>query len=317
MNILITGAEGFVGPYLINFLLNKNINPSNIYGTYFEAFRDDLKKFEINWFQCDITKKKEVFEKFDKASPSQIYHLAGQSSVGYSFLEPEHTVLNNITGTVNILNWIRKRKNCTVKSLVTSSATIYKDIGKNPRKETTEVDADNFYNLSKMCIDRLLQLYHKNFGLDIVCVRPFNHTGPGQSIRFALPSFAKQISDLEKKSENGKFFTGNLNIWRDFLDVRDVVRAYYLIMNKGKAGDVYNVCSGKMYKLEDLVKILIGYSKVGIETEESKDRLRQKDIKYLVGDYSKLYDLTGWKPGIDIKKTLEGLLNYFRRDNGN
>ena len=312
MNILITGAEGFVGLHLINFLLKKGINPSNIYGTYFKTFQEDLKKFEINWFQCDITKKRHIFKKFDNVSPSQIYHLAGQSSVGYSFIEPENTILNNITGTVNILGWMRERKNWNIKILVVSSATIYKDIGKTLRKETTEVDAVNFYDLSKLCIDRLCQLYYKNFGLDIVFVRSFNHTGPGQSIRFALPNFAKQIAGLEKKCKSGKIYTGNLNIWRDFTDVRDVVRAYYLIVDKGKPGDVYNVCSGNMYKLKDLVGILIGYSKVGIEIEESKDRLRKKDIKYLIGDYSKLQDLTGWKPEIDIKNTLEDLLNFFR-----
>lgn len=312
MNILITGTEGFAGPHLINFLLNKGINPSNIYGTYFKTFREDLKKFEINWFQCDITKKKQVFEKFDNVSPSQIYHLAAQSSVGYSFIEPENTILNNITGTVNLLSWIRERKDWDIKVLVVSSATIYKDIGKTLRKETTEIDAVNFYDLSKLCIDKLCQLYYKNFDLNIVCVRSFNHTGPGQDIRFALPSFAKQITDLEKKCKGGKIFTGNLNLWRDFTDVRDVVRAYYLVVDKGKSGEVYNVCSGNMYKLKDLVEILIGYSKVRIEIEESKDRLRRKDIKYLVGDYSKLQDLTGWKPEIDIKNTLEDLLNYFR-----
>jgi len=312
MNILITGAEGFVGLHLIDFLLNKGINPSNIYGTYFKTFREDLKKFKINWFQCDITKKRQVFKKFDNVSPSQIYHLAGQSSVGYSFIEPEKTILNNITTTLNILNWMRERKDWNIKILVVSSANVYKDIGKIPRKETTGLDAVNFYDLSKLFIDKLCRLYYKNFGLDIVCVRSFNHTGPGQSIRFALPNFAKQIADLEKKSKSGKIFTGNLNIWRDFTDVKDVIRAYYLVLDKGKPGEVYNVCSGNMYKLKDLVEILIGYSKVGIEIEETKDRLKRKDTKYLVGDYSKLQDLTGWKPEIDIKKTLEDFLNYFR-----
>ena len=312
MNILITGAEGFVGSHLINFLLNKGINPSNVYGTYFKTLRESLKRFEINWFQCDITEKRQIFKKFDNVLPSQIYHLAGQSSIGYSFKEPENTIINNITGTVNILGWMRERKDWNIKILVVSSASIYKDIGKTYRKEIAEIDAVNFYDLSKLCIDKLCQLYYKNFGLDIVCVRSFNHTGPGQDIKFALPSFAKQIADLEKKGKSGKIFTGNLNIWRDFTDVRDVVRAYYLIVNKGKPGEVYNVCSGNMYKLGDLVEILVGYSRVRIEIEESKDRLRRKDTKYLVGDYSKLQDLMGWKPEIDIKNTMKDLLDYFR-----
>ncbi|MFC1725833.1 GDP-mannose 4,6-dehydratase [candidate division KSB1 bacterium] len=310
MKILITGAEGFVGPHLIDLLILKGINPSDIYGTFFESVGERGQKYNINWFQCDL-KNEEIIEKLDEIKPSQIYHLAGQSSVGYSYIAPEETIVNNINSILPILKWMRENRDLKTRTIVVSSADIYKDTGKIPRVENSEMDAWNFYSLSKICVDHFCRLYHQNYGLDIICIRAFNHLGPGQSTRFALPSFARQIAELERLKKDGDILTGNLNVWRDFTDVRDVVRAYYSLMQKGAAGDIYNVCSGKVYNLKDMLDILTGFANVNINIVQSEDKVRRTDIEYIVGDYSKLNSLTEWKPEIDIKTTLKDLLDYF------
>ena len=310
MKILVTGAEGFAGLHLIDLLIRNGTDPSDIYGTYFESIGDRGKKYNINWFQCDL-KTKTIIEKLDEIKPDQIYHLAGQSSVGYSYKAPEETIVNNIDSVLPIMKWLRENPDSAARIIVISSADIYKDSGKTPRNENSELDAWNFYALSKICIDELCRLYYKNYSLDIICVRAFNHIGPGQSTRFALPSFAKQIAELERSNRDGDILTGNLNIWRDFTDVRDVVRAYYLIMERGTAGEVYNVCSGKMYKLKDLLEIMSGYSNVNINFVQSVDKVRSADIEYIIGDYSRLNSATGWKPEIDINTSLKDLLDYF------
>lgn len=310
MKILITGAEGFVGYYLIKLLIEKGVSSTDIYGIHLENTGRAGKEFRINWIQCDITEI-EFLNKLKKIEPARIYHLAGQSSVGYSFEFPENTVQNNINGTLNLFKWMRENTHMNSRALIVSSGDIYVDTGKQPRTENTKINPTSFYALSKICIDYFCELYFKIFNLNIICVRPFNHTGPGQSTRFALPSFAEQISKIKKGKKNSKIFTGNLNLSRDFTDVRDVVRAYYLLMEKGKRGEVYNICRGKSFNLEDLLKKMIEISGKTISISVDKKRLRKLDTEYIIGDFSKLHGLTGWKPEIDIKATLKDMLEYF------
>lgn len=310
MKILITGAEGFAGYYLIKLLLDKGVLPADIYGIYLENTGRAGKEFKINWIQCNI-KEVEFLDILNRIKPDQIYHLAGQSSVGLSYKIPEDTIKTNVIGTLYLFNWLRDNKQINSRTLIISSGDIYIDTRKKVRTEDTRIEPSNFYSLSKFCVDYLYGFYFMNFNLDIVCVRPFNHTGPGQSTRFALPSFAEQISRIKIEEKNGKIFTGNLNIWRDFTDVRDVVKGYYLLMENGKSGEVYNVCRGESFSLEELLRYMIEISGKEIQVCVDKKRLRKQDIEYIIGDYSKLHMLTEWEPEIDIKTTLKDMLDYF------
>jgi len=178
----------------------------------------------------------------------------------------------------------------------------------------------NPYAASKAAADYLGEIYWKNYGLKTIRTRSFNHIGPGQSTAFVMPSFAQQIARIEKGLQDPVMLVGNLNVKRDFTDVRDVVRAYRLLIKKGEPGDVYNICSNRAVSIGSMLKMLQELSTKTIEVRQDPERMRPADNPILVGDNSKLAKKTGWKPVFTVEKTLKDLLNYWRekvdRENG-
>lgn len=310
MRALITGISGFAGSFLAQHLLEKNYELSGTFISEDVKNIDNIKE-EIKLEKIDLLSRHEVNKFIEKVSADFVFHLAALTSPKESFESPEKIFTNNVTAQINILEAIRL-SNTNPRILITSSAEVYglassKDL---PIGEATELKPSSPYAVSKIAQDYLALQYFLSYDMDIVRVRPFNHIGPRQSPNFVISSFAKQIADIEKRG--GSIKVGNLDSKRDFTDVRDMVRAYLLLLEKGKSGEVYNAGSGKSHRIGNILDKLISYSvkKIKIETEPS--RLRPSDTPDIYSDNSKIEKETGWKAQIPLEKTLLDTLNYWR-----
>ncbi|HIE08635.1 MAG TPA: SDR family oxidoreductase [Armatimonadetes bacterium] len=313
MRALITGITGFVGSHLAEFLLEQGWE---VFGTYrwrspmtnIEHIRDRLKLVE-----CDIRDAVSVKRVIAEVKPDRIYHLAAQSFVPTSFHAPADTLFTNVIGQVNILEAVREIKpDCRVHIAGSSEeyGLVYPD--EVPIKETNPLRPLSPYGVSKVAQDLLGWQYHKAYGLYIVRTRAFNHTGPRRGEPFVCSNFAKQIAEIEAGKREPVIRVGNLEAKRDFTDVRDIVRAYWLALEKGEAGEVYNICSGRAWSIREVLSILLSLTEVEVKVEQDPSRMRPVDVPLLVGDYSKFKEATGWEPQIPFERTLLDLLNYWR-----
>jgi len=300
MKALITGSTGFVGPYLKKELESHG----------YEVFGlDRSNKNNVSGVFCgDITDTNFVKETIKEIKPDEVYHLAGFSSVKKSFDEPELAMKVNVDGTKNILLAVREFCPKT-KVLIISSSDVYGNPKKNPVNEEEEVKETSPYSESRIAQEKLVEDFKD---LNVVISRSFNHTGPGQPEIFVLPDFVKQVVEIEKGLKAPVIYTGDLNVVRDFSDVRDVVRAYYLLLQKGAKGEVYNVGSGNGYKIKTLLDKALSFSKKSIDIKQDQNKTRSVEILNIVADISKLQKTTGWTPNYSIDKTISDLLNYER-----
>jgi GDP-4-dehydro-6-deoxy-D-mannose reductase len=314
--ILITGATGFVGSHLAEYLVDK-YNDNEFYGTYLSD--SSLKNLEavrnhINLTKLDLSNEKEVFELIEKIKPSTIFHLAAMSSAAASFSSPAESIVNNIHSQINILEGVKKLNLVDSKILIISSAEVYGDVAKNdlPIDENVNFRPTSPYAVSKLTQDFLGLQYFLSYNLKTIRVRPFNHIGPRQSPGFVVAAFAKKIVEIEKGKGNGVLTVGNLEAKRDFTDVRDMVKAYDLAVSIGVFGEVYNLGSGISYKISDILNKLLSLSKAEIKVEVDKSLFRPIDNPDLVCDAAKFKKLTGWTPEIGIDTTLKDTLDYWR-----
>lgn len=313
--ILITGITGFAGSYLAEYLVSKG--ECNINGTYLldnSLINVDKVKDKLNLVRVDLTSEKEVFYTIKKISPSIIFNLAALTSPADSFKIPAETLTNNISLQVNLFEAVRKFNLLDTKILVVSSADIYGKVKKEdlPIDEDTQLMPTNPYSVSKIAQDFLGLAYFLSYNLKIIRVRPFNHIGPRQSSQFVVSSFAKQIAEIEKGKREPILRVGNLDTKRDFINVKDIVRAYVLAIEKGKYGEVYNIGSGKSYKIFDILSMLIDMSYRKIKIEKDESLFRPSDNRESICDTRKFQKLTGWKPKISIEETLKDTLDYWR-----
>lgn len=280
---LVIGAAGFVGKYLTKEL------ESNGHRVYVA----DIP--ELNILDVDSLEKK-----FSETTFDYVVNLAAISSVGASWKDPVMTLEVNVRGTLNILNAVQKH--CPkAKVLLIGSAEEYapKDA---PLTEDDLLEASNPYGITKIAQENFAELYRKKYGMKIVCTRSFNHTGIGQNTNFVLPSFVKQVADIEKSGKPGKIFVGNLAVSRDFSDVRDVVFTYRKLLENDTEYTVYNVGSGKANKLSDLLDYIISLASVPVEVCVDPEKFRPVDLPYLCADNSRIKDV--W-PGTDIRQTIK------------
>jgi GDP-4-dehydro-6-deoxy-D-mannose reductase len=313
--VLITGVTGFAGNYLAEYLLS--VGGYSVSGTY--LLEDSLNsvgniKDRLNLVRADLSEQKSVFKIIEDIKPDIIFHLAALTSPADSFKNPIETLNNNISLEVNLLEAIRKFNLLDTKILITSSADIYGLVKEEdlPIDEQTPLMPTNPYSVSKIAQDFLGLTYFLSYKLKIVRVRPFNHIGPRQSPNFVVSSFAKQIAEIEKGKREPILRVGNLETKRDFTNVKDMVRAYVLAIEKGKYGDAYNIGSGISYEISDILNRLISMSSLKIKIEKNEALSRPSDNPNLICDASKFVELTGWKPQISIETTLKDTLDYWR-----
>jgi GDP-4-dehydro-6-deoxy-D-mannose reductase len=303
---LITGATGFAGSHLVDQLLE--IEPAVAAWSHRGSRSGKPEDGRIRWTAIDLLDRQAVARELAELRPSAIYHCAGIAHVGESWSHPERALRVNVLGTHHVLEGVREaRLECPV--LVTGSALVYRP-STGPVTEDDPVGPSDPYGLSKLAQERLaLRAGHAA----VFIVRPFNHAGPRQSATYVTSSFARQIAEIEAGLHPPVLHVGNLDARRDITDVRDTVRAYRMLVRHGRAGRPYNVCSGQAYRVRDLLESLVALSRTTIRIEVDEARLRPSDNPIVVGDPSRIATEAGWTPEIPIARTLDDLLDYWRR----
>jgi GDP-4-dehydro-6-deoxy-D-mannose reductase len=314
MKVLITGISGMAGSHLAEYLLKRG--DAEVCGTI--KWRSNLENIihfqdKIKLHECDIRDAHAVKTVLASIKPDFIFHLAAQSYVQFSWRAPSETLSTNIIGELNVFESVRELR-LDSRIHIAGSSEEYGLVKPDevPIKESNPLRPLSPYGVSKVAQDLLGYQYFQSYGLKIVRTRAFNHTGPRRGEVFVSSNFAKQIVEIEKGRRPPVIHVGNLNAVRDFLDVRDVARAYYLALEKGTPGEVYNIASGKGYKIRELLDKLLKIAKVDIKIEVDPSRLRPSDVDLLVGSSEKFQKATGWKPEIPFEKTLEDLVQYWR-----
>jgi GDP-4-dehydro-6-deoxy-D-mannose reductase len=305
--ILITGGTGFVGSHLIRFLRSGD---AKLIVVSSGGVKTQLPG--VDYCRVDIRNADEVRAVVRDASPHQIYHLAGISSVSASWQDPRLTFDVNVIGSYNIFDAAMRLPD-PPRILNVSTSQVYAQ-SNAPLLETSPVGPDSPYAASKAMAELLAVQYQKSTKGGIVTARAFNHTGPGQSTTFALPSFARQVAEMEAGLRPPVLKVGNLRVKRDFTDVRDVVVAYHELLEKGAVGESYNVCSGRAVLLAELVKELQKNCAVAVKIEIDPARVRSSDVPQIVGDAGKLHRTTGWLPKVPLDRMLKELLAYWRTE---
>lgn len=309
---LITGITGFAGSHLAEHLLSKGLE---VHGTdRWRSKRENIKniKGDLHLVNADIRDGHSLDNVIKDIKPDYIFHLAAQSFVAMSWLAPADTIETNVVGTINLFEAVRRAGIDPVIQVAGSSeeyGMVYPD--EVPIKEDNPLRPLSTYGVSKVAADKLAYQYNKSYGLKTIVTRGFNHTGPRRGEVFVTSAFAKQIAEIEKGKEP-VMYVGNLESRRDFTDVRDMVRAYLLAVEKCEPGEVYNICSGNAVKISEMLDLLLSMTKKKIKVKQDPDRMRPSDVELLQGDYSKFKKQTGWKPKIPFEKTMEDLLNYWR-----
>lgn len=306
MRALITGVDGFVGYYLAQHLLEQG---DEVYGT---TILSGYQNPEIKVISMNLLDKEQVNEVIEQIKPDAVYHLAGQSAVGLSWEKPELTMSINVNGTLHLLEAIKN--SCKeAKVLIIGSSDQYGPVKVEdcPIKEERPLNPVSPYGVSKMTQEQMAKLYAKSYSMNIVMVRAFNHIGPRQGKNFVVADFASKIAEIERGAEP-VIKVGNLEAYRDFTDVRDIVCGYHLLMMKGHAGEVYNIGSGTPIKIREVLDRLISLSTHEITVEIDESKLRPIDVPLVQCDNSKIKAHTGWNIANDVQLTLKDTLDYWR-----
>lgn len=312
---LITGITGFAGSHLAEWLLRHQPDVE-VYGTYrlrsrmehIQGIRNQVKLVE-----CELKDSHSVDEMIKAVKPDIIFHLAAQSFVPTSWNSPAETLMVNQIGQVNLFEAVLAAGlDCTIQIACSSEEYGYVAPDEVPIREENPLRPLSPYAVSKVGQDYLGYQYYQSYGLKVIRTRTFNHTGPRRGEAFVTSNFAKQIAEIEKGIKEPILYVGNLQAKRDFTDVRDVVRAYWLAIEKGVPGEVYNIASGTTYKIEEMLQKLLSMSTKSITIEHDPSRMRPSDVEILLGCYDKFHRQTGWRPEIPFDQTLEDLLNYWR-----
>ena len=313
MDTLVIGAGGFVGSYLLRQLLAEGKLPGAT-----KLPHEKIKVDGVDVFDLDLGSQNAVRSLLAQHRPPQIYHLAAQSSVALSWKEPEQTIDVNIKGTLHLLEAVRSIPEYYPRILLIGSGEEYGDTQKDaaPIAETEVLHPGNVYAVTKACQNMLGSVYAKAYGMAVVMVRAFNHIGVGQSPVFVAADFALQIAEMEAKLRPPVMRVGNLSAKRDFSDVRDIVRAYTLLMQKGITGETYNVGSGRAVSIRELLDILLDLSTESIAVEQDARRMRPSDVPCIEADITKLREDTGYAPQYPLEETLRTMLDHNRRNYG-
>ena len=303
---LVTGATGFVGGHLLDRLADE----TPVVAWYRpEGTPPDLTR-QVDWQAVDLLDRAAVARALEEIAPARIYHLAGAPQVDTSWQNVVPHLRANALGTHYLLDSIRLAP-AACRILVVSSAQVYQ-MTDEPISEDTPLVPTSPYGLSKLAQDQLAQRAAHEEGLDVVLARPFNHAGPGQSPAFAIPSFARQIARIEAGLAPPEIQVGNLDTRRDLTDVRDVVNAYVSLIESAPRGRPYNICSGRAWRIRDLLEELLHLAQTKVRVDVDESRLRPNDVPVIQGDATRIQSELGWAPKIPVEQTLRDTLEYWR-----
>lgn len=310
VRVFITGATGFVGSHLADYLVKEG---HEVNGLIRPRSREEFVNKEVDYHEGDIADASAMIHIIQKVKPDLVFHLAAQSYVPLSWVAPEATLSNNITGTLNILEAARKGSpNMIVQIAGSSEEYGFVRPEECPVTEHQPLRPFSPYGVSKVASDLLGQQYHKSYGIKTVITRAFNHTGPRRGEIFICSKIAKRLVLCEKEKSPLTLRLGNTDAVRDFTDVRDIIKAYWLAANKCKYGEPYNIGSGVGHTIKKVVEMFGKMLGKEIRTEQNPDMMRPSDVPYLICNSTKFRNLTGWKPEIPFEQTLEDLLDYWR-----
>jgi GDP-4-dehydro-6-deoxy-D-mannose reductase len=315
MRVLITGITGFVGSHLAEFVLQQP--DVELFGI--ERWRSKTDYIEhlkprVMLYDCDIRDATSIRRVIGEVQPDWVFHLAAQSFVGVSWTAPSETLTTNIIGQLNLLEAIRQVAP-RARVHIAGSSEEYGLVHPQelPIREGQALRPLSPYGVSKVAQDLMGYQYAKSYGLHIVRTRAFNHTGPRRGEVFATSNFAKQIALIEAGLQPPVIAVGNLDARRDFTDVRDIVSGYWLALERGESGEVYNLCSGHDWGIGEVLDMLRALSPADTEIRVDPQRLRPSDVLVLRGDASRFAQQTGWQPTIPLQQTLADLLEYWRQ----
>lgn len=313
MKIFITGITGFAGSFLGEALLGKGHEISGTYLSDQSLSNIETIKDGVHLEKVNLLDEQAVKSIISGINPDAIFHLAALTSPTQSFSDPKEFFHNNIDAQLNILETVRNN-NVSSRVFVISSSEMYGNVLPEdlPIDEDTPLRPGSPYAVSKIAQDYLADQYARSYNMDIVKIRPFNHIGPRQSPAFVVSSFAKQIAEIEAGKKENKLIVGNLSSARDFTDVRDMVKAYSLLLEKGISGEAYNIGSGKSYKISDILERLLALSTIPIDYEVDLSLMRPSDTPNIYCDRRKISKLTEWEPLIPIEQSLKDTLDYWR-----
>ena len=313
---LITGFSGFVSRHFLEYLAREKRRASilgvDIHPPGFKA--NDFPGLTWKYEKIDLMEKKRVENSLRSFQPDYILHLASYSSVAFSWKNPTLSFQNNTNIFLNLLEAVRKI-NLRSRILAVGSSDEYGNVMPDdlPLKEGSPLNPVSPYAVARVSQELLAKIYVEGFGLDIIRTRSFNHIGPGQREIFVVSSFARQMVELEKRRQSsGRITTGDVSIIRDFVDVRDVVRAYDLLFQKGRTGEVYNICRGKGHSLQEIIETIAGIMKIKVAVKVDPKLIRPSDNRIIIGSNRKITKETGWQPEITLQQSLSEIVQYWR-----
>lgn len=300
---LITGVMGFVGRYFVEYL-NREEPDAQIHGVDIAPSCE----MDIEYNSLNLIDAKSVDKLVKSSRPDYIVHLAAMSSVAQSWNEPVNSFMNNMAAFLNLADAVRNN-DVPARILSVGSSEEY-GIYDMPMQESFTLHPKSPYSVARLSQEYMSKLYVDRFGMDIVMTRSFNHIGPRQSTRFVIPSFIEQLVNIASGKSENKMMVGNIDIIRDFTDVRDVVDAYWRIIKNAENRSIYNVCSGQGVKLRDIIDMTAKHLDVKPNICVDLARLRATDVPSVVGDNTKLKRELGWAPRYNLKQTLLDMINY-------
>lgn len=313
IKILITGVSGFVGRHFLQFLHDNKVK-AEVYGIDIVPPDYSIEHYSGNlavYFQkMNLLDKESISSLLEYFLPDYVLHLASFSSVAYSWQHPEESFVNNTNIFLNLISAIQKYNiNCRVLSV--GSSEEYGAVGKDevPLSEDKEVQPVSPYAVARVAQEMLGKVFVNSYKANIIMTRSFNHIGPWQDSRFVVPSFIERIREIKKAGyDTGVIKTGDINIIRDFVDVRDVVRAYFELLLRGQVGEIYNVCSGHGVALKEIIDLIADEIGVQVETQMCEKYVRPNDNPIMIGNSQKIMNEIGWQPKIELKTTIRDML---------
>ena len=311
---LITGFSGFVSKHFLDYLESHHPG-AVVYGLDIQKpdFNyADFQQIECHFRLINLLDAEAVNQILVECRPDYILHLASYSSVAFSWEQPVTAFVNNLNIFLNLVDQIRLLKlKCKVLSVGSSEEYGKVDPKLLPLREDGRVNPISPYAVARVSQEQLSAVYSAGYGLDIVMTRSFNHIGPGQLDKFVIPSFVKKI--LEATSSGEKHIdVGNVTLVRDFVDVRDVVSAYYQLLMNGRKGEIYNICSGNGITLKDMLLLIMKQIGCELEIRTIDSLVRPNDNEVIIGSYDKIHQELNWKPSFSIEDSLRDIIQFWK-----